>query len=142
MEERNRRLHDQRIEAYAAYISTTRILNGELWKLFDELTARAGSCETWTACLLEMHRCWTDLSTAAARVNMLGPNEVAVEADKLHNSMRTWHVLCAEWARAAIHAGHPPQGTHEIHFRAAADAKRIRISSFQQATRHALNTTT
>ncbi|WP_328743919.1 hypothetical protein OHT57_01165 [Streptomyces sp. NBC_00285] len=121
-----------RVEAYSAYVSAVRVLNGQLWKLFDELTAPEGSPAVWKDCLFEMHQCWVGLSATASRVSMIGPTAVATEAELLHHAMREWHVLCSEWARTAIRVGCPPQEDQETRFREAADAKRIRIASFRK----------
>ncbi|NEA98953.1 hypothetical protein [Streptomyces sp. SID13726] len=139
-EERYRNLHNVRIEAYSGYLSAVRVLNGQLWKLFDELTAPDSSPAVWKDHLSEMHQCWVTLSATASRVSMIGPRDVATEAELLHHSMREWHVLCSEWARTAIRVGSPPQGNEEACFREAADAKRVRIGVFQEAARQALRT--
>ncbi|WP_413758982.1 hypothetical protein [Streptomyces sp. MMBL 11-3] len=139
LEDRFRRVHDARIEAYATYVSAVRALNGVLWKLFDEMTAPMTSPDAWQECLFEMHQAWVDLSASASRVCMIGPSKVAIEAELLHDAMRAWHVLCAEWARDSIQAG-SVQGDKQAQFREAADAKRLQISVFQGTARQALRT--
>ncbi|AVV42123.1 hypothetical protein C6376_12460 [Streptomyces sp. P3] len=141
LEERSKRVHDARIEAYAAYMSAVRVLNGVLWKLFDELTAPRTSPDTWRDCLFEMHQSWVDLSATASRVCMIGPTRVSTEAELLHDAMRAWHVLCAEWARDSIRAG-SVRGDQQARFREAADAKRVQIGVFQETARRALGTDT
>lgn len=139
LEERSRRVHDARIEAYTAYISTVRALNGMLWKLFDELTAPGTSSDAWRDCLIEIHQGWVDLSATASRVCMMGPTSVAAKAESLHDAMRAWHLICTEWARDSIRTG-SVHGDQQARFRAAADAKRAQIRVFQETARQALRT--
>ncbi|WP_167738913.1 hypothetical protein [Streptomyces ossamyceticus] len=139
LEERSRRVHDARIEAYTAYISAVRVLNGMLWTLFDELTAPRTSPDVWRDCLIEIHQGWVDLSATASRVCMMGPTVVATKAELLHDAMRAWHVICTEWARESIRAG-SVHGDQQARFREAADAKRSQIRVFQETARQALRT--
>ncbi|MFI8875800.1 hypothetical protein [Streptomyces sp. NPDC055243] len=133
---------EARRDAYSTYLSTAKQLSAALWKMSDLLGDDGSAPDERQAGFVRAHDAWTEFSSAAAAVSVVGPRPVADAADVFRQAMYDWDMIGLAWYEAAGASRREHLEEFNERFLAAARAKRQLDKNFQTAARTALNTET